>query len=210
MPPPFTLGDHTFDDSGKAAPLSRTKRKGKRPIAGAQPPPFLAGFVREPATSEASKVLVQGTFCGHGEPTFTVFDVVIGGHERLDVVTFFESETNEDKPEDEDEDGESEGEDAAAVLVRPCGETGPWLVIYSREWKNEYGDLYPPDAPEWHTFDADEEQDVAETAQPALVSIGFEYPPDADSINEFSWIAVDAWPDGNEGDPYVLVSDETR
>ncbi len=209
MAPPFTLGNHTFDDSGKPAPLSRTHRQAKRPIPGAQAPPFLASFVREPATSEASKVLVQGTFCGHGEPTFTVFDVVIGGHERLDVVTFFESEPDPEG-DDPDEDDDESGQDAAAVLVRPCGGSGPWLVIYSREWKDDYGDLYPPDTPEWHTFDAEEEQDVMETAQAALVSIGFEYPPDADSINDFSWIAIDAWPDGNEGDPFVLVSDETR
>ena len=203
MSPPFTLGDHAFDDSGKAAPLSRLNRKNRRPIQNAAPPPFLSGFTRQPPTSPAAAVLVQGTFCGHGEPTYTVFDVVIGMHERLDVVTFFDEDAEE---EDDAEDGRS----AAAVLVRPTGETGPWLVIYSEMWRDEGGDLYPPDSPEWKTFDEEEERDVMETAEPSRVAIGFEYPSDADSINEFSWIAIDAWPDGHKGEPYVLVSVETR
>lgn len=202
MAPPFRIGDHTFDDSGKAAPLSRIKQKNRSPIANAEPPPFLGGCVRE-AKSLASSVLVKGTFCGHGEPTYTVFDIVVDGADRLDVVTFFEGDEDE-------EDGDEGEQEAAVVLVRPCGGTGPWLVVYSVEWRDESGDLYPPSEPEWHTFDEEEAADVMETAEPSLVSIGFEYPPDADSLGEFSWLAIDAWPDGNEDDPFVLVSVETR
>lgn len=204
MKEPFRIGDHQFIDSSETAPLSRVNRKNRKPIANAQPPGFLAGFVREPATSEASSVLAKGTFCGHGEPTFTVFDIVIGGHERLDVATSFIME-------DEDEgDDDEEGRDAALVMVRPCGTKGPWLVVFSEEWRDESGDLYPPDEPDLRELDEDDEADVMEVAQPALISIGFEYPPDADALGEFSWLAIDAWPDDNEGDPYVLVSTETR
>ncbi len=200
----FRIGDHEFLEVGENAPLSRVNAKNRKPIARAEPPPFLTGFTREPASTLASKVLVQGTFCGHGEPTYTVFDIVINGHDRLDVVTFFAGD------EEDDDDPEAEGQDAVLVLARPCGVKGDWLVVFSEEWRDESGDIHVPDAPELHAFDDEEEEEVSETAQPALLSIGFEYPPDADSLNEFSWLALDAWPDDHDDEPYVLVSTETR
>lgn len=204
MPKGFRIGNHEFLEPGAEAPLSRTSAKRRSPISRAEPPPFLAGFTREPATSLASKVLVQGTFCGHGEPTYTVFDIVINGQDRLDVVTFFAGD------EEDDDDPEAEGQDAVLVLARPCGTKGDWLVVFSEEWRDESGDIHVPDEPELHAFDEEEEDEVAETAQAALLSIGFEYPPDADSLKEFSWLALDAWPDDHEDEPYVLVSTETR
>lgn len=206
---PFRIGDHEFLELGVPAPLSRTSKRNRKPIANAEPPPFLAGCVREPATTDAAKVLVHGTFCGHGEPTYTVFDIVIDGQERLDVVTFFVDDDEDEETDAEAEDMDDEDSNAAIVLARPVGTDGPWLVIFSHEWMDEYGNLQAPDEPHWHEFDDDEKEEVAETAQASTLAIGFEYPPDADSLNGFSWLAIDAWPDDNEDDPYVIVSIET-
>lgn len=198
MTTPFRLGNHEFIPSGEDAPLSRISKKNKKPIAGATPPPFLAGFTREPATTQAAKIIKTGVFCGHGEPTFTVFDIVIDGQDYLDVITFFSEEAEED-----------EEANAEAVIARVRGTKGPWLVIYSSEWINDYGDLELPTEPQFQTFKSEEDEEVMDAAEPSRVAIGFEYPADADNVNAISWLAVDAWPDDHEGDPFVLVSMET-
>lgn len=198
MTTPFRLGNHEFMTGNEAAPLSRISAKNKKPIAGATPPPFLAGFVREPASTDAAKVLKTGAFCGHGEPTFTVFDIIIDGEDHFDVITFF--------AEDADDDEEANAE---AVIARVRGSKGPWLVVYSSEWINDYGDLELPAEPQFQTFKPEEDEEVMDAAEPSRLAIGFEYPPDADGINEISWLAIDAWPDSHKGDPFVLVSIET-
>ncbi|MBX3362578.1 MAG: hypothetical protein KF912_05440 [Phycisphaeraceae bacterium] len=202
MQAPFTLGDHTFLDPGQTGSLSRFKTKYRAPIANAPPPGFLAGYTRSPAASDASRILITGEFCGHGEPTFTVFDIVINGKDHLDIATYFS--------EDENEEEDDEPREAGIIIARARAAKGPWLVVFSEEWRDEHGDMHVPQTPELKTFDPEEESQVMEVAQPGFLSIGFEYPCDAGAIDEISWIAVDACPEGDEDGPYFLVSTETR
>jgi hypothetical protein len=191
----FRLGNHEFCLPGERAPLSRLKPKERAPIAGAQPPTFLTGCVREPATSQSAQELLKGEFCGHGEPTFTVFDIVCDGHEELDVLLWM--------PENEDD-----GPDPDLILARAPGAHGPWLVVFDRAWCDEAGVGRLPESPQWRTLDHETEAQAGEAAERASLSIGFEYPCDADGINVITWLAIHAWPRDHSGAPVVLVDRE--
>jgi hypothetical protein len=181
----FKLGNHEFYLPTERAPLSRWTQKKRAPIAGAQSPSFLTGFTREPATSKSAKELLKGKFCGHGEPTYTVFDIVCDGHDELDAL----ARTHPDPD---------------LVLVRVPGNSGPWLVIFDLAWCDEG----VPKEPQWHTLDEETEIGVKEVTGRAFLSIGFEYPCDADDVNSISWLTIDVWPQGHSGTPVVLVDRE--
>lgn len=181
MPDGFKLGDHQFLEPGAAAPISRIFQKSRRPIRGAAPPRYLTGCVREvnPAAAIGAAVcLVQGEFCGHGEPTYSVFDVVIDGK---DVLEFCLREERRPK-----------GPALVQVLVRPAGPNGNWTVIHHGGWFA----YHVPGA----TLPLSATEVPASEGTPAVgrdgrntrfrVAIGFEYPADCGSADEVSWVAV--------------------
>ncbi|MBL8759906.1 MAG: hypothetical protein JNL50_01255 [Phycisphaerae bacterium] len=170
-PTGFVLGDHTFLSPGVAGPRSRL-RAPKKAIRGALPPTYLDGLVRESSPkSPSASALFRGEFCGHGEPTMAIYDVVIDGQLDLEVSVI--------APVDE-------GNVPLMVARRPGG---PWFALFRREWQDEQGGLIgvgqsPPTPKEIALFQSHIRQ--------GRVSIGFEYPCDADSRDRVSWLTIDA------------------
>jgi hypothetical protein len=50
------------------------------------PPDYLKGHVREPAPNGPADLLSDGSWCGHGEPEFAIYDVHDAGESALGVV----------------------------------------------------------------------------------------------------------------------------
>lgn len=180
MPTGFVFGDHQFYAPEERVPFKRPARKG--PIRGAPPPACFAGFVR-PSTkaSPAADELLKGEFCGHGEPTFTVFDVVLGGSDIVEVCV---------------EQGGEQG--ISLVLCRPdsprgtppppADETpGAWRVLYDAAWLEQGEGLIGLEA---GAAGAEQIARVNSQIERGHVSIGFEYPADTESAESVSWIAI--------------------
>lgn len=207
--PRFRLGNHEFISPDEDAPASRLDEDDRRPIAGAQPPTHLGGCVREADGSGPSAFLSDGEWCGHGEPTFTVFDVVLDGTDELEVaVETFDSM-------DEEDEGD-EGPPVRRVLVRPSGSHGEWTVIHDATWglDDDLNRVFPWTPDDRVTDDDPDIQPVlTEDDQPEKfrVSIGLEYPPDAQSAGDISWVTIIASglaADDDEDDVFCLVSEE--
>ena len=181
---PFTLGSYTFGANQTPAP---------GPIADAPPPTHLRGCVTA-STSDSGTVLRSGAFCGHGEATFTVFDISVHGTIDLEVAAWI---------------GDSQTEDPQCVLARIPANGDRWLVIFDQAWQGDDGILRLPETPVWIDVQKDDERVAEENICRARLSVGFEYPSDARNINDVSWLAIDAWPEGNDESPVVLVSAET-
>lgn len=190
MPDGFTLGDHTFIDPSENAPLDRVEQP-KRQIKGAPPPTILDGLARESADDSSAAVALRlGKFCGHGEPTMTLFDVVIDGS---DVVEFQAIA---------DEHVEQEGYNFVALVVRAPG--GTWHAIFRREWEHRQETLVGVE----RTPVTDEEAAALDPdVGKGRVSIGFEYPVDADDKDCVSWMTIDVLPEG-EDEPICVVDTE--
>lgn len=145
----------------------------ERQIRGAPPPTVLDGIVREATkSSAAAKALFKGEFCGHGEPTMTIFDVVIDGAEELDVSVI-------PNPEDT-------GRNVIALVARKPG--GPWVTLYKREWEEAQSTL---EGVRPAPLTKAELAAVSSDVERARVAIGFEYPCDATSRDCVSWMTID-------------------
>ncbi len=208
MTAPFRLGDHTFNpDDGTLmagddveAFLSRLEAPPKR-ILGAEPPSAFAGFCREAREDLVSSALREGACCGHNG-AYTVFDVVIEGEDVLEILVLGEEGLD-------DEDGEFEA--PVLVLARPRGSEGRWLVVFDPAWDSGGSPTNMPDSPRLvDTPVSLDDEDLAQVReQPGKLSIGFEYPSEATSVNDVSWIAVHALPaDGEAPEPFEVVSYE--
>lgn len=171
----FRLGDHTFLAPGEAGSLDRCEEP-KRQILGAQPPTYLDGLVRESTVSSAAaKVLRKGDFCGHGEPTMTIFDLVIDGSTEVEVCVIMDKEVEE-------------GANFPVVVARNPATNSPWFVIFKREWEERQETLVgvcKEVLDEGQVGRLDEERIVGS------VSVGFEYPCDADDRDCVTWLAID-------------------
>ncbi len=187
----FKFGDHTFLDPAETGPMSRFSAK-KRQILGAPCPSYLDGIVREATkNSPAAKDLFEGKFCGHDEPTMTIFDIVIDGKDQIDITGFADEETEE-------------GGNLMVFLARASGSKGDWRVLFRREWEENQATLEGIE-PE---FLSDEE--VAELEPDIVtvrVAVGFEYPCDAQSRDEVSWITIDIL-DPETNQPACVVNAE--
>lgn len=187
----FTLGDHTFVHPSVTAPLDRIGAP-KKLIRGALPPTYLDGIARESgASSRAAKALFVGKFCGHGEPTMAVFDIVIDGEEVLEVAA------------DIDPKHSTPTESYPLVLARkPNSKT--WRVLFRRQWAERQNGLIDvvQRAPT-----AKELSRLSLGTITGRVSIGFEYPPDAESRDSVSWLTIDALPQRGRK-PMCLVNEE--
>jgi hypothetical protein len=187
----FTLGDHTFLHPSQTGPMSRFSDK-KRQIRGAACPAFLDAVAREAGKdSAAAKELFKGKFCGHGEPTMTIFDVVIDGSHDLEVTGFADEQTEE-------------GANLLIFLARAAGSKGDWRVLFRREWEENQAMLDGVEAEYLpHAEVAEMEPDIATVR----VSIGFEYPCDAQSRDDASWMTIDIL-DSQSDEPACVVNAE--
>lgn len=180
---PFRLGDHEFLPENAPAPLSRMEQP-PRQILGAPPPSFLEGIARESTdASPAAAELREGRCCGHGEPTFTVFDVVIDGSDVVEVSAIAD-------PDDPDRQRNL----IAFAARNPAG--GPWHVLFRREWEQRQM-LLDGIGPE--TLSDEEAAQLEEDSAHAHVSIGFEYICDATSRDCVGWMAIDLYCEEEDG-----------
>ena len=185
----FVLGDHTFVDSNENAPLSRLSAP-KRQILGAPPPTFLTGIARAASpASPTAKALYSGEFCGHGEPTMTIFEIVIDGAEMLEVGAVTDAN---------DPDGRR---NLPLLLARKPG--GEWRVLCRREWEDARSTLVNVGP----TSLSLAERAAVVSYGMGRVAIGFEYPADATAVDEVSWVAIDVLLAGEEA-PGCVVNAE--
>lgn len=63
------------DGASRAASLARTDDE--------TPPSYLAPYARKPKKTGPSVLLADGSFCGHGEPRFGVWDLAVDGNKEL-------------------------------------------------------------------------------------------------------------------------------
>ncbi len=180
----FRLGDHQFVEPPASGPLSRLWQQQRRPIQGAPPPAFLTGFVEPPLGDGPSAELEDGGFCGHGEPTYTVFDLVLDGQRELNIALPIE---DADEP---------------TLLVRVAGSEEPWRKVFSLHEAFPYcGYRAGGQAPQPLV----DEQGAIVSARAA---VGCEYPCDAEKVDDVSWVAV-AIEYGPQRERAVVFSRET-
>jgi hypothetical protein len=192
MPQPgFQFGDHTFLDPSQTGPMSRFSAK-KRQIRGAPCPTLLDGIARE-ATGEsaAATELFKGNFCGHNEPTMTIFDIVIDGKHELEITGFADEQTEE-------------GGNLLVLLARAAGSGGEWRVLFRREWEENQAML---DGVEPEYLSSEEVAEMEPDIARVRVAIGFEYPCDAQSRDDVSWMTIDVL-DSQSSEPACVVNAE--
>lgn len=163
----FRLGDHEFYDPREAAPLDRLSQTSRKPIAGAAPPLFLTPFAVPAQADGPAALLLGGEFCGHGEPTFTVFDLAVDGQREVNLALPFD---DVDEP---------------TALVRGAGQHGPWRKLFALH------ELFPDCCS--HDGTGRPPQPITDDAgSPSVlrVAIGCEYPCDATSVDLISWVAL--------------------
>lgn len=188
----FKMGNHVFLDPSINGPLSRL-RAPKKQISGAPAPSYLDGLVREASKkSSAARELLKGKFCGHGEPTMTVYDIVIGEHEVIEISGVMDKRTMQD------------GDNPALVVVRAPEAGSDWHILFDRSWSDELKMLA---GARQRRIKASEKRELEKNKGLARVSIGFEYPCDATSRDDASWLAIDALVEGGPK-PGCIVSAE--
>lgn len=171
----FEFGNHVFLHPSVNGPLDRD-RQPKKQILGAPPPTVLDGLVRDATkSSPAAKSLLKGKFCGHGEPTMLVLDVVID--DSPDV--FIGGLTGKNA------DGQPVIE---ALAVRGVKDGSAWHIIFQPTWAEAQATLLnvkPMKLAPRHVamFEASKVQ--------ASIAIGLEYPCDATSRDDVTWMTID-------------------
>lgn len=209
---PFTLGDYTFDPDAPGDIRARQRafkklRPKGGPIRGAKPPRAFAGIaVEAKADSLAAANLLKGIFAGHGEPTYTVFDLKMPGAKQTGVAAIFVD------PE------EPWAADPKLVVLFEADEEGAPVegkkgrVIWREEWGEALGLLTEVDAEEFD-FDAevedDDDDDTLTIIGGAVVAVGFEYGSDTFSEDDVSWLTIDVqFPEEPAEEPIVMVNAE--
>ncbi len=165
----FKLGDHEFlVPGGAAAPLSRLTQKNRSPIAGAEPPSFIAEVCREAELNGPVGALIDGSFCGHGEPTFSVFDLVVDGDPDVQLALPYEDNAE------------------PAIMPRPgsAADDDGWSHMIRL---HEHFDGFAFDGAGPSPQPVTDHDGNIVTLRAA---IGFEYPPDATSVDDITWLAI--------------------
>jgi hypothetical protein len=114
--------------------------------------------------------LRDGKFCGHGEPTYSVFDVVHDGERELQISI----SATEDKG-------------TVRFLIRPAHQEKDWVVLFSRSWSDE---ARVPKGIEVVRAGESQPSVHPNGSSRFHVAVGLEYPPDCASENEITWIAI--------------------
>lgn len=207
----FKLGDHEFNYSYSPEtddPLSGMLQENRRPIRGAPPPNHLVGVAVESRGDGPSAALMNGDFCGHGEPTFTVFDIEIDGSREVEIAVEADDDVMLDE---EDEEGEEAELPIRRLLARSPRSDGLWTVIHDETWVSGSYPSFPSQVVK--ESDSEIEPVLTDDGEPELMrlSIGREYPAETESVGDVSWVAVVAKPvhGEDEEDLVCLVSVET-
>ena len=190
MPGGFRMGDYEFWPLDASGPIEREPRR--QPILGAPPPRHLAGFLREASVrnpSAAAGLLIQQRFCGHNEPTYSVFDLI----------------TNPTSPW---KMCYKEREQALHTLdVSPVG-GGPWLRVFDRDWFNIGNPVVElPQSPVLiERSDGELVRAYEDDTAAYDIAFGFEYPAQCMSSDDVSWFALAVAAQGRA--PIQIVSEE--
>ncbi|MBC7835064.1 MAG: hypothetical protein H7Y88_08175 [Phycisphaerales bacterium] len=198
-PTGFRLGNHTFITPVENGDPDRVSQEDRAPIEKAPPPGWLTGCVAKvDADDGPSMSLVSGDFCGHGEPTYTVFDIELDGSREVELVVHGEGGDSDDE-DDDDGDDEADGDPGAVLLVlaRRARSKGPWTVLYDAAWLDGTGIAACPKVPE--LVAAEEVDFESEEDERYHVAIGLEYPCDATSAEDVSWLTIVMTPVAGEG-----------
>lgn len=160
---PFKMGDHEFIEPGQLAPLDRVDQQPRAPIQGAVPPDHLADVLQEADPNGPARLLLDGRFCGHGEPTYGVFDVA-GSQTGLELWW-------------------GEAESTARVMAREPG--AEWFELFDSS-------RHPQGSPTERQADLGSPEPMAspQGATKFQISVGFEYPVECTSQDDVSWIAI--------------------
>jgi hypothetical protein len=139
-----------------------------------QPPDYLVGKVTEPDWSGPSAELKDGSWCGHGEPKFRIFDVGVGGITTNQVLL---PSTDADT-----------GVNLPVVRVIPCSGKPSFLVYDSRKHPSSMFAMggYENQEP---LFD-DPLQCQNCNSDRFRLSVGFEIPVDSQDDNDTTWFAL--------------------
>jgi hypothetical protein len=209
---PFTLGDYTFTRDAANTITARQKafkklRPKGGPIRGAKPPRAFAGIAVEATKDSPAAVnLLKGIFCGHGEPTYTVFDLKMPGAKKTGVCAIFQD------PED------PWAADPKLVVLFEADEDGAPMegkkgrVIWRQEWGELLETLREIEAEEFD-FEADvneeDEDEVITIIGGGVVAVGFEYGADTFSEDDVTWLTIDVqFMDQPADEPVVMVNAE--
>lgn len=197
----FRLGDHTFLAPGEDAPLSRLRKsKGRGPIAGAAAPGWLGGCIAAGVDADGpAQGLLDGEFCGHREPTFTVFDLELDGTREIELAV--------EQDEDEEAADKEEGGRVLRVLGRGAGSGAAWTVLFDRAWIDWEREDGPAGCPGERVLVPAAEVKSAVDGERQRVAVGLEYPCDAGSAAEVSWMTVLFTPVG-EDEVFVVLDEE--
>lgn len=212
------MGDHVFLSPEVDGSLDRLLQERTGPLSGAIPPDYLKNKVRTPDPNGPASLLWDGSFCGHGEPTYGVFDLAVDGAELFEIrMTGYDEEGMIISPPYIE----------ARIAGRPGAEWFPiydtrkhpastwvWADVVRRE-KNLTDDS--------KVFELVDDPKVLDSLPvPELkpythekcngsafrVSVGFEYPVDCTGPNDATWFAlVIQSPDGNVA--AIIFDDET-
>lgn len=177
----WTMGDHQFFAPEQPGPLERMEMP-PRQILGATPPSCFQGIVREAiADSPVNRLIRKGKWCGHMEPTFTAFDIVIDGHEEVEVSAILEPPIDESAEEDPDDP-------PLPRLIAARAPGGPWHALFRHEWAEQQNALRNITKA---GCTPEESAQLDEATDPVRAAVGFEYPCDAESPDDASWMILD-------------------
>lgn len=181
----FVMGDHQFFDPAQNGSLDRYDLP-PRQILGAPPPTCYAGIARESLeNSPVNRLIRKGEWCGHAEPTFTAFDIVIDGHEEVEVSAILEPQPETDSEGDDDDDS-GDGQLPQLIAARAPG--GAWHALFRHAWtqgQNALREVAGTGCTPEESAQLDEATDLVRAA------VGFEYPCDAQSPDDASWMILD-------------------
>ena len=154
-------------------------------------PDYIKQFVARPTQNGVAELLVDGSWCGHGEELYRVYDIVENGNSGFQI-QLPNTETEESFP--------------TAVRVTSVTSQKQFLIYDTRQ--------HPAS---WHAFadNAKKESKFLDTyccdkcnETNFKISIGFEVPEDSDSANDTSWFAL-ATECVHCGDRRIAFEDET-
>lgn len=129
-------------------------------------PDYLRGNCRKPNEAGPARLLADGKWCGHGEPTFWIFDIATDAEDRFEVRL-------------------PQAEGPAVVEAVPIGGKNPFLIYDSRRHpasvflNSEKEALFLPP-----------ERCPKCDSTVFRIAVGFEVPTDAQSPNDTSWFVL--------------------
>lgn len=180
----FRMGEHEFLMPGEPASIERMFVKDRQPLRGAVAPAWLRGVATDFDPSGPAQNIVDGSFCGHGEPTYGVFDIAIDGQRELELAIV-------------------EQDESRRVLVRRPGSGGVWTVLHDSAWFADQGGApaHPQGRTDVSIPDATPFTDEDEQPARFRIAVGYEYPVECQSESDVSWVtfAAENARDGQSG-----------